>query len=136
MMYLALLAGSSRFTWVRPSQPRRIPMTCMSCSLARYTTFLMTAFRPGTSPPPVKIPMRLVDIKSPDPGWLPLIVALERVLGRNCCGWLWLRYCSLQERVRHFRPATPNFVLTPKQHFDPGGFEMPMANQFGGLVAG
>src|SRR2546422_11517293 len=42
---------------VRRSQPLRMPITLQPISVARYTTDLMTEFRPGTSPPPVRTPM-------------------------------------------------------------------------------
>src|SRR5580658_11052375 len=43
---------------VKPSHPRRMPTTSRPISFDRYTTLLMTGFSPGTSPPPVKIPIR------------------------------------------------------------------------------
>src|SRR3982750_1417333 len=49
-MYRERLAGSSRLTCVKPSQPRRIPITSQLISLPRYTTVLITLFNPGTSP--------------------------------------------------------------------------------------
>ena len=59
MTYLAVLAGSSRLTWVRPSKPRRMPTVSAPFSHARCTTLLMTEFNPGTSPPPVRMPIRV-----------------------------------------------------------------------------
>src|SRR3989441_10354411 len=50
---------------VRPSQPLRMPITLQPISVARYTTDLMTEFRPGTSPPPVRIPIRFIAMLTP-----------------------------------------------------------------------
>src|ERR1017187_788522 len=62
--YRVRLAGSRRSTCVSPSQPRRIPITSQPISLPRYTTDLMTELRPGTSPPPVRMPIRFADMKA------------------------------------------------------------------------
>src|ERR1700685_613466 len=43
--------------YVRPPQPFRMPITCFRISLPPYTTDLITGFNPGTSPPPVRIPI-------------------------------------------------------------------------------
>src|SRR6266540_3416030 len=43
---------------VSPCHPRRMPSTSYPSSVDRYTTLLMTGFRPGTSPPPVRMPIR------------------------------------------------------------------------------
>src|ERR1035438_7794176 len=40
-----------------------MPTTSEPASLARYTTDLITEFSPGTSPPPVRIPMRFANMK-------------------------------------------------------------------------
>jgi hypothetical protein len=50
--------GSSGFTHRRPCQPVLIPIISMSCGGACDTTTLMATFRPGTSPPPVRMPTR------------------------------------------------------------------------------
>src|ERR1700675_3470496 len=42
---------------VKPCQPLRMPITCLPISLARYTADLMTELSPGTSPPPVRMPI-------------------------------------------------------------------------------
>src|SRR3974390_2105319 len=57
-MYRPRLAGSFRSTCVSPSHPRRMPMTSHPISAPRYTTDLITELSPGTSPPPVRIPIR------------------------------------------------------------------------------
>src|SRR5258705_2720319 len=59
-MYRALLAGSFRSRCVNPSQPLRIPITSHPISAPRSTTDLITEFSPGTSPPPVSMPVRFV----------------------------------------------------------------------------
>ena len=52
-------AGSSGSCWSSAAQPRRSPTTsCPSCA-TRLTTALMHGLSPGTSPPPVRIPMRI-----------------------------------------------------------------------------
>ena len=52
-------AGSSRSCCRSPAQPRRRPTTsCPSCA-TRLTTALMHGLSPGTSPPPVRIPIRM-----------------------------------------------------------------------------
>src|SRR5258706_15109306 len=60
--YCSFLFSSSRFKCVRPFHPRRRPITSQLFSVARYVTSLITELRPGTSPPPVSMPMRLVAI--------------------------------------------------------------------------
>src|SRR5260370_21910240 len=60
--YRSLLFSSSTFKCVRPCQPRRRPNTSQLFSVARYVTSLITELRPGTSPPPVSMPIRLVDM--------------------------------------------------------------------------
>src|SRR5258708_12327921 len=59
--YRSLLFGSSKFKCVSPCHPRRRPNTSQLFSVARYVTSLITELRPGTSPPPVSMPIRLVD---------------------------------------------------------------------------
>ena len=56
--FAATLTGSSGSTCSRPPHPRRMPtISWPADAAARSTTALMLAFRPGTSPPPVRIPM-------------------------------------------------------------------------------
>ena len=52
------VAGSSGSMPMTLAQPRRRPTTSMPWSAARLTTALIATFRPGTSPPPVRMPMR------------------------------------------------------------------------------
>jgi len=52
----------------RPAQPRRIPITLYPSRNARIVTARIAGFKPGTSPPPVKIPIT--------PGFLVFIVCL------------------------------------------------------------
>src|SRR3954447_2783087 len=47
-------------TWRRAAQPRRSPTTSYPSSSIRQTNCWMAAFKPGTSPPPVRMPTRLV----------------------------------------------------------------------------
>src|SRR5690242_11366572 len=47
-------------------------MTSCPISVARYTTLLMTAFSPGTSPPPVRTAIRWVDMSLNRSGFRPL----------------------------------------------------------------
>src|SRR5277367_765464 len=56
-MYFSRLSGSSRTRCVNPSHPRRMPITSQLFSVARYTTLLITELSPGTSPPPVRMPI-------------------------------------------------------------------------------
>ena len=56
----AMLAGSAGSIPITPSQPRRKPSTSQPRSSAESTTERMQALRPGTSPPPVKIPIRIL----------------------------------------------------------------------------
>src|SRR5258708_28200590 len=58
--YRSRLFGSSKFKCVSPCHPRRRPNTSQLFSVARYVTSLITELRPGTSPPPVSMPIRLV----------------------------------------------------------------------------
>src|SRR3989304_60979 len=51
------LSGSKRLYSSNPPHPRRMPMTSAPLSIARYTTPLIHGFNPGTSPPPVNIPI-------------------------------------------------------------------------------
>src|SRR5699024_1056745 len=52
-------SGSSGFVVNRPPHPRRMPTTSCPSSWTRLTTALMQGFSPGTSPPPVSMPMRI-----------------------------------------------------------------------------
>jgi len=52
------LWGSSGLRLNSPPQPRRIPVTSQPASTARCTAALIAAFRPATSPPPVRMPTR------------------------------------------------------------------------------
>src|SRR5262245_14323796 len=63
--YRPRLTGSGRSTWVNASQPRRSPTTEYPSSALRYTTDLITELRPGTSPPPVRIPIRFAAMLTP-----------------------------------------------------------------------
>src|SRR5262249_15354343 len=47
------------------SQPRRRPKISMLFSLLRYVALLITALSPGTSPPPVSIPIRFTAMAYP-----------------------------------------------------------------------
>src|SRR6267154_2930655 len=67
--YCSLLFSSSRFKCVRPFHPRRRPITSQLFSVARYVTSLITELRPGTSPPPVSMPIRLVAMWVVGGGW-------------------------------------------------------------------
>src|SRR5229473_7916839 len=58
--YRSLLFSSSRFKCVSPCHPSRRPNTSQLFSVAPYVTSLITELRPGTSPPPVSMPIRLV----------------------------------------------------------------------------
>src|ERR1700676_1318604 len=40
-----------------PAHPRRMPITWQPSRIARIVTARMAGFRPGTSPPPVRIPI-------------------------------------------------------------------------------
>src|SRR5689334_22320277 len=62
-------AGSSGLKLSRPPQPRRMPTTSMPASIARVTTALIHGLRPGTSPPPVRMPIRIV------PPWLFTVIS-------------------------------------------------------------
>jgi hypothetical protein len=42
------------------AQPRRRPIISHGSSSIRQTKALMAALRPGTSPPPVRMPMRFI----------------------------------------------------------------------------
>ena len=56
--------GSSGSYSSSAAQPRRKPITsCPSCA-TRLTTALMQGLRPGTSPPPVRIPIRIASASS------------------------------------------------------------------------
>src|SRR5260370_17603393 len=56
-------AGSGRML-SRAAQPRRSPMTSQPASSMRATKPLITMLRPGTSPPPVRIAIRLLTLLS------------------------------------------------------------------------
>ena len=58
MVHSPSALGSSGLICTTLNQPRRRPTTSMSCCSARLTTALIATFRPGTSPPPVRIPIR------------------------------------------------------------------------------
>ena len=51
--------GSAGSSSRRPAQPRRIPTISWPSPTARLVAALMQAFSPGTSPPPVRMPMRM-----------------------------------------------------------------------------
>ena len=85
---------------VKPSQPRRMPITSRPISFERYTTLLMTGFSPGTSPPPVKIPIRFF---APIDPYLPLGFVPAPELGRRSS--LATRHSSLV--TRHFQISYP-----------------------------
>src|SRR4051812_25079931 len=57
--WAAMLAGSPGSIRITPSQPRRNPITSQPSASAESTTERMQALRPGTSPPPVNIPIRI-----------------------------------------------------------------------------
>jgi hypothetical protein len=40
-----------------PAHPRRMPITWQPSRMARMVTARMAGFKPGTSPPPVRIPI-------------------------------------------------------------------------------
>ena len=63
-MFAATDAGSSGSHPSRPAQPRRIPTTSWPSSVARSVAALMHAFRPGTSPPPVRMPIFIARLRS------------------------------------------------------------------------
>jgi hypothetical protein len=52
-----LSAFLSRISSVIPAHPRRSPITLYPSLFARIVTARMAGFKPGTSPPPVRIPM-------------------------------------------------------------------------------
>ena len=50
---------------ISPRQPCRMPTTSSPRSSARRVTARITAFRPGQSPPPVRMPIRIVAMLAP-----------------------------------------------------------------------
>ena len=60
---------SLRLMGFNPSQPRRIPTTHMNLPPHGGRTDLMTELRPGTSPPPVSMPIRFFAMV-----WLLLLI--------------------------------------------------------------
>src|SRR5260370_13224033 len=48
--------------WTTPAQPRRRPRSSCPSRSARTLTARMAGFRPGTSPPPVRIAMRFLPL--------------------------------------------------------------------------
>ncbi len=63
------------------AQPRRRPMTSLPASSMRPTKPLIAMLRPGTSPPPVRMPMRfamLPQVEIPGPAGGPRAPALNR----------------------------------------------------------
>src|SRR3972149_3147681 len=70
--FAAIVSGCSRLMLTNPPQPCRRPTAWSPSSSARFTRALMHGFKPGTSPPPVRIPTRLIirlhlDKRTPTP---------------------------------------------------------------------
>src|SRR5579862_9758187 len=109
-IYRARLAGSFRSTCVNPSQPRRMPITSYPISDPRYTTDLITEFKPGTSPPPVRMPIRFPDMMAPQK-----ISGMNHSLYRKqnqhrCwerCGACQPNHCGNQRRTVHLDDDAP-----------------------------
>ncbi len=54
---LLLSASFSRMVSTSPAQPRRMPITLYPSRIARMVTARIAGLSPGTSPPPVRIPI-------------------------------------------------------------------------------
>src|ERR1700757_3211199 len=81
---------------VKPFQPLRMPITVRPISVARYTTDLITEFKPGTSPPPVKTAMLVLAVMNQ--------LLLEDQDDRTTSKFI-RRYCSIA--VSRTSPETP-----------------------------
>ena len=57
--FSAIEVGSSGLVAISPPHPRRMPTTVWPASATRLTAALMLGLSPGTSPPPVRMPMRM-----------------------------------------------------------------------------